>query len=110
MGYLLEDPSCWHRVPVMGHIVAILLLVFLTASTDLKRSVCEGSQPTCHITHLTETFIMEDCHPESNLMEGQHDAMFLGTRYNIRCEAGTATSYCKCREGGFWVGPDLAAT
>ena len=104
MGYRLEDPSCWNRVPVMGHIVAILLLVFLATSTDHKRSVCEGTRPTCHITHLTERSIIEHCLTESNLVEGQQDAASLGTRCNIRCEAGAATSYCECGEGGFWVG------
>ena len=42
------------------------------------------SKSECRLATLTEQFIVDDCHPETNLVEGEHDAVTAGKRCSIR--------------------------
>ena len=42
------------------------------------------STSECHLSTLTEQFIVDDCHPDPDLVKGEQDAVTAGTRCSIR--------------------------
>ena len=42
------------------------------------------SQSECRLATLPDQYIVDDCYPETDLVEGEQDAVTVGTRCSVR--------------------------